>query len=138
MRRKLIYIAIFLLSVLLILYMTLLTREPSADHKNMLLYPFWEYVNLFQHFDLSHAHDIIPNIALFIPFGFSVPLCFSKMRKLKTMALCAALVSGSIELIQLVFHLGWCEVDDVFNNTVGACIGLGLYKIFEKILERMK
>ena len=138
MRRNLICRAIFLLSVLLILYMTLLTREPSADHKNMLLYPFWEYVNLFQHFDLNHAHDIILNIALFIPFGISAPLCFSKMRKYKHMALCAALVSGGIELIQLVFHLGWCEVDDVFNNTVGACIGLGLYKIFEKILERMK
>lgn len=127
-----------MLSVLLILYMTLLTREPSAGHKNMLLHPFWEYVNLFQHFDLSHAHDIILNIALFIPFGFSVPLCFSTMKELKPMALSAALVSGGIELIQLVFHLGWCEIDDVFNNTVGACIGLGLYKIFEKILERMK
>lgn len=138
MRRKLICRAIFLLSVLLILYMTLLTREPSADHKNMLLHPFWEYVNLFRHFDLSYAHDIFLNIALFIPFGFSVPLCFSTMKKFKLMALCAALVSVSIELIQLIFRLGWCEFDDVFNNTVGACIGLGLYKIFEKILERVK
>lgn len=138
MKRNLICRVIFLLSVLLILYMTLLTREPSVDHKNMLLHPFWEYVNLFRHFDLSHAHDIILNIALFIPFGFSVPLCFSKMRKLMHMALYAMLVSGGIELIQLIFHLGWCEVDDVFNNTVGACIGLGLYKIFEKILERVK
>jgi glycopeptide antibiotics resistance protein len=118
--------------------MTLLTREPSADYKNMILHPFWEYANLFQNFSLYSAHDIVLNIGLFIPFGFSVPLCFPKMRKLKHMAFCGMLVSSCIELTQLIFSLGWCEIDDVFNNTVGACIGFGLYKILDRTFERVK
>lgn len=132
MKRNLVCRTAFFISVFFILYMTLLTREPSENHKNMLMHPFWEYANLFHNFSLHSAHDIILNMILFIPFGFSVPLCFSNIKRLKFTAFGAAILSCCIELIQLIFSLGWCEIDDVFNNTIGACIGFSFYKIFDK------
>lgn len=34
----------------------------------------------------------------------------------------AVVLSVFIELSQFIFNLGWCEVDDVISNTLGAMI----------------
>ena len=40
------------------------------------------------------------------------------------------IVSVAIEGIQYVDGLGLAEWDDVFNNVLGACLGIGVYKLF--------
>ena len=32
-------------------------------------------------------------------------------------------LSAGVEIIQFIFSIGLCELDDIFNNTLGACIG---------------
>ena len=36
-----------------------------------------------------------------------------------------------IEAVQYVFNLGWCEIDDVICNVLGAAIGFGLWKMIK-------
>ena len=80
----------------------------------------------------EEAIQNIKNILVFIPFGILFPV------KRWNVTLIAVLAfSVSIELIQYAFALGWCEVDDVISNAVGAMIGFGLWIIFRKIKGRI-
>lgn len=74
---------------------------------------------------------LVMNAFLFLPFGICFPFIFScdkKKRILRTI-LVAILISGSIEIAQLLFHIGCCEVDDVIMNTSGAFIGTFAFRL---------
>lgn len=66
----------------------------------------------------------INNILVFIPFGVLFP-----GKRWKWLLLTAVLLSAVIEAVQYVFNLGWCELDDVICNVLGAAIGFGLWKM---------
>jgi len=70
------------------------------------------------------------NIAVFIPIGFFIPLTFR--RKLSLCILYGFLLSLCIELIQ--FPIGrWSDVDDLLLNTLGAIIGVLIYKALNSV-----
>lgn len=62
--------------------------------------------------------DIGLNILLFIPLGFLVG------KKGWKAVLYGFLLSASIECAQYLFLLGYCEADDVLNNTIGCGFGI--------------
>ena len=62
--------------------------------------------------------DIVLNILLFVPLGLIIG-------GWKGLLICFAL-SGMIEAAQYFFQIGFCELDDVLNNTIGAGIGVGV------------
>ena len=66
--------------------------------------------------------DLILNIVCFIPLGVLVGLLFKRYRLAKTL-LAGLLVSLTIELSQLIWHRGVFDVNDLFNNALGALIG---------------
>ena len=66
--------------------------------------------------------DLILNIVCFIPVGLLVGLLFEKYRWVKAL-LVGLLVSLTIELSQLIWHRGVFDVNDLFNNALGALIG---------------
>lgn len=59
------------------------------------------------------------NILFFIPYG----LLFPWKNSWKYVFVTALILSVFIELSQFIFNHGWCEVDDVISNTLGAMIG---------------
>ena len=75
--------------------------------------------------ELKH---IILNILLFIPFGYLLPSLFSRLRWWQVILLGLAF-SLCIELLQLITKLGYADVDDLINNTLGAAIGFLCYKL---------
>ena len=66
--------------------------------------------------------DLILNIVCFIPVGLLVGLLFEKYRWAKAW-LVGLLVSLTIEFSQLIWHRGVFDVNDLFNNALGAVIG---------------
>lgn len=110
------------LYILIILWVTLFTREPRAARIVKGL--FWEI-------RMGFWWDIALNILMFIPLGF---LLGEKGWKA---ILFGSLLSVFIELTQYVFLLGYCEADDVLNNTIGTAIGALLYKKFGKRIEQL-
>ena len=66
--------------------------------------------------------DLILNIVGFIPIGALAGLLIERYRLAKVL-LVGLLVSLTIELSQLIWHKGVFDVDDLFNNTLGAVIG---------------
>lgn len=66
--------------------------------------------------------DLILNIVCFIPLGMLVGLLSEKYRWAKAL-LAGLLVSLTIEFSQLIWHRGVFDVNDLFNNALGALIG---------------
>ena len=40
-------------------------------------------------------------------------------------------LSLMVELSQLILKVGSCDVDDVLLNTLGCCLGYGLYRLLK-------
>ena len=108
------------LYILIILWVTLFSRRPMETRI---------FRGLFWEIEMGYWWDITLNILLFIPLGFLIGG--------KRGIVAGALLSIGIELTQYIFRLGYCELDDVLNNTIGAAIGALLYKKFGKRIERI-
>lgn len=72
------------------------------------------------------------NVAMFIPFGFLVPLIWWEMRKPWHTVLVGAGLSLLIELSQLL-SIRATDVDDLILNTLGAGVGWVGYCLWRKI-----
>lgn len=68
------------------------------------------------------------NLLLFVPVGVFLPSLFRSLRPFP--AFLAAFVGSIIvvELCQLFLRIGFCEIDDVLLNTVGAVMGYVIWK----------
>ena len=108
------------LYVLIILWITLFSREPMTTRI---------FRGLFWEIEMGYWNNIIQNILLFIPLGFLIGG--------KRGIIAGVLLSIGIESIQFIFRLGYCELDDVLNNTIGAAIGSLLFKKFGKRIEQL-
>lgn len=82
--------------------------------------------------------NIILNILMFVPLGFWLPVGTERFRVFWKTYLVGFLLTVGIESLQLILSLGLFEVADLFNNTMGAMIGYGLYKIVEYVVLLFK
>ena len=134
-RKKYIIVLLFICYCLFILWYTLFSRPLRTNHK-LELRLFWSFRALLAGKPYAEAEvkQYINNILFFIPFGLLFPW---KNRGWKTLALSAAAFSILVELSQLIFKLGWCELDDVICNTLGALIGYCLFLGWKRIKEKL-
>lgn len=95
--------------VIIILQITIFSRNAGQEHIFKPL--FWELKN-------GMWKDMWLNILLFMPLGAVLG-----GRKGIVSGL---LLSCCIEFTQYAFCLGYCEMDDVLNNTIGASLGVGI------------
>ncbi|SFG31643.1 VanZ family protein [Oribacterium sp. WCC10] len=80
--------------------------------------------------------NIYGNILGFMPFGFILPVISTRCREhWFNTVICAYLLSYGIEMVQLIFRAGSCDVDDIILNTLGGALG---YVIFRYVLYRRK
>lgn len=73
--------------------------------------------------------NIVGNVAVFLPFGFFLPILSRRVRKLRWIFVLSFLLSLSIEATQLIFRVGCFDVDDLFLNTLGGIMGFLIYRI---------
>lgn len=111
--------ALVALYILIILWITLFSRRPGTERI---------FRGLFWEIEMGYWNNIIQNILLFIPLGFLIGG--------KRGIIAGVLLSIGIELTQYIAVLGYCELDDVLNNTIGAAIGSLLFKKFGKRIEQ--
>lgn len=133
--------------LLLNLYFTLLMREPGEDYP-IILTPLHSYFVILGWdiqelstlrqilqgaweepiaFTFAPLIGIVQNLILFMPFGFLLFAASSQPRTSRILLL-GFLLSLSIELCQLLFRLGWFEVDDILHNVLGTYLGIRLYR----------
>ena len=115
---------LFAAYTIFIVWYTLLKREPQ-DYRIFRPELFWAIrawiVNPMID-SKKEAVQYLMNILFFIPYG----LLFPWKDNWKRVFVTALVLSVLIEFSQFIFNLGWCEVDDVISNTLGAMIGWGV------------
>ena len=84
---------------------------------------------------ISGPVDTALNVLLFMPLGIFLPIMYKSFNKLSKVALLGFMLSLTIELIQMFGH-GTTDINDLITNTVGACLGFGIYKIADKAVNR--
>lgn len=129
-------LTVFCLYIGFVLWITLIDRE-FGERRSMLT-PFWEYAKVISNDRRSfYIGQIIGNVLLLMPLGFLVSF-LPKLQnvKLKKVLLCAMCFSIFIELTQFITGRGLMEFDDVFNNTVGAVFGYGMFKLINRLFHR--
>lgn len=114
------FLCIVYVTVLLIL--TYFSREPGSRIGVTI-----EIFHTWGKSPLEHAF-FIENILLFIPFGILFPFAFRPLRNPFLCILEGFLLSVFLELMQFISGRGYCQLDDVVTNTLGAGIGWGIYR----------
>ena len=94
---------------IIILQITIFSRD--AGQERIFKPLFWELKN-------GMWKDIWLNILLFMPLGLIIGG--------RKGIISGLILSCCIEFTQYMFCLGYCEMDDVLNNTIGAVIGVGI------------
>ena len=126
-KRKKLLIAVFLIYIFIVLWLTLIDRQ--WGERRAMLMPFWEMRELITtDRKLYCSQQIGCNILMLMPMGFLLPCLHQKFRKLVVIFLIALMFSIFIEATQYFTGRGLCEFDDVFNNTLGACIRFIIWK----------
>ena len=70
------------------------------------------------------AREVILNVLLYIPMGYLLPFVFKPMRySVLACTLVGFLCSCATEYAQLHYGLGYFQMDDIINNTLGCLIG---------------
>lgn len=130
--RKQAHLTLLLLCLLLILFFTFVIKETfefrTTASRGVCLTPFREFVAMIKQPNHSfYFWQIVLNIILFIPFGFTLSTYLNCRKRSPYLFLSVLLtsffLSTSVELLQYLTSRGYTEVDDVINNTVGAVIG---------------
>ncbi len=113
--------------VLFILYMTLLTREGNAQRQ------MEAFVSLGKVLRSSrYALEVLNNILLFVPLGLCTGLLWRRPWSLLVCCLSSVLIEGS----QYLTGLGFCQLDDVIGNSMGAALGYALAGIHSLIRQK--
>lgn len=99
--------------------------------RNINLIPFRSISPYLRNITEPYAFkNILANILAFIPLGIFVSNKNSK-NVFKTLVICLSVIL-SIECIQLLFKIGFFDVDDIILNFIGSLIGMGINKILIK------
>lgn len=94
-----------------VMYITLFARHSGAGGMELALFS-----------EGGSAMHMAQNVVLFVPIG----LFWGRFRRgIQIIAACCAL-SAAIEAAQYIFTLGYCEINDVLTNTLGAAVGWAL------------
>lgn len=118
--------------VFVVLGITLFFREERLERAVNLI-PLNSYFHYAKNTYLMEVAAInILNVILFFPLGLLLGLGFRRMTWRKALLLCLGM-SISIELLQLIFLRGHCEVDDVIHNVAGCMMGYMTAAMFKAI-----
>ena len=124
--------SLFVAYTIFIVWCTLLKREPRGLERVFKPELFWAIRAWVVNPTLESKKEAVQyllNILFFIPYGFLFP----RKDNWKRVFVTALVLSVFIEFSQFIFNLGWCEVDDVISNTLGAMIGYGvLWKVSKR------
>ena len=107
--------------VIIILLVTLVSRNVQMS-REISIVPF-SYLD-----SQDKIRGNLMNILLFYPLGI---LSGTKWKK-KRYILSGTFMSLVIEISQYFWNLGYAEVDDVINNTIGMALGVSVMLVFEK------
>lgn len=68
------------------------------------------------------------NLLGFVPMAMMLPILFNQLNNAKKVISVVFLTSLFFEMIQFFTGVGYCDIDDIIQNTLGGVIGWLIYK----------
>ena len=119
-RWRLLNFILFAGTVAAIFYMTVFTRGEGPGEAVLVPFQSFQAAKI----QPEMYRSMLMNVFLFVPIGLSLPFVLGKGKLPEFLTVVAALAfTAGIEYMQYRYALGWCEVDDVIMNTLGAVLG---------------
>ncbi len=85
---------------------------------------------------VGETASYIENIILFIPMSILLAMAYNVFKKPLYNIGFAFCLSVFLETMQLITARGYCQIDDVITNTVGAIIGFIVYSIIKALFYK--
>lgn len=135
--RKWIAWLFLLLYLCCVLYITLLSRGDSL--KRIFKADVFTSWRMWLGGSAARGRSILQNVALFVPLGYFLTRVLpDKKHRFPAAVLLGFAVSLLIETVQYHTGRGWFDAEDLFNNTLGAAIGSGLFCAADRIMGKRK
>ena len=134
--RQISYIGLFC-SIFLIIFATILFVPITFQPENYILniQPF-NWIGSTDSFQQIIVEKI-PNVMLFIPLGFFIPIVLKSKRNFYKTALFSFYMTFSVEFFQ--YFIGRSsDIDDILTNLLGAVLGYGIFKVGDYFLKGNK
>ena len=118
---------LFITYMYCVLQLTILSREPgnygAVD---------WRFLVRWHENDEEKSF-LLANIIMFIPFGVLLPMFGKTLSHILIALPLAVACSVLIEVLQLKYQLGLCQLDDVVANSVGFLIGFLIFLMIRDV-----
>ena len=128
-------LVLFLLYLLMMSYVTVFSRRGRVQTDILLKFDSVE--EALRRHSLEPLQHLWANIAMFVPIGILFPaICPQRLNKLSFVLPLGMLLTTLIETMQLMLRIGQCDLEDMVANTLGACVGLLLFRLYRRFQSR--
>lgn len=73
--------------------------------------------------------NLLGNLVVLLPMGFFIPSIFSKVRSLPKFVLTICGIVFFVEVLQVIFRIGFFDIDSFILRIAGAMVGYSIWKI---------
>ncbi|WP_335871549.1 VanZ family protein [Bacillus sp. 2205SS5-2] len=135
----------FVFTTLSVIGISLITLTPQSEHEGWKTYNYIPFDNLL--LNIKYGGDLwipirnlVANLFLFMPFGFSVGWLLQNLQRIGTRSLLfGSFLSLTIEALQWYLPLGRStDIDDWIMNSIGALLGGVLFVICLKSFRMIR
>lgn len=116
--------------------LTTISRKAGSSYRTMLV-PFKAWWMIFKG-SKTKLKEVFYNICLLMPLGALVPPIMKYRCRWKDILFLAFLYTMAVECTQLLFRLGFFEIDDILHNYLGAMIGYGGISLLRRLFRRIR
>ena len=126
---------LFLLYLLMVSYVTVFSRRGRVQTDILLKFDSIE--EALRRHSLEPLQHLWLNIAMFVPIGILFPaICPQRLNKFSCVFPLGMLLTTLIETTQLMLRIGQCDLEDMVANTLGACLGLLIFRLYRRFQYR--
>lgn len=126
---------IFVSAVLARIHWEIWNVKP-VDFSKINWLPFYSY-SIIAAGNKAYLQQVVMNCWMLFPVGFLLPGACGTLKISSGVKICFCL-SAAIEILQLIYGCGLCEVDDIIHNVLGGFLGVCFFRLSCKISILLK
>ena len=125
-------LVMFFLYLLMMSYVTVFSRKGHVQSD--ILLSFDSIQEAINRHSLEPLQHLWLNVVMFVPIGALFAAIHPSFARLSVVLPLGMLLTTIIETTQLLMRNGQCDLEDLAANTLGACLGLLLFKLIRRIM----
>ncbi len=121
----------FILYLLMVSYITVFARRGKTQTD--ILLSFDSIQEAINRHSLAPLQHLWLNIVMFVPIGAFFAAVHPSLARFGIVLPLGLLLTTIIETTQLLMRNGQCDLEDLAANTLGACLGLLAFRLFNRM-----